>query len=121
MIGEIGLEKKSGSYIPDRGDVLWLQFSPQAGHEQAGRRPALCLSPKVYNEKVGLGIFCPITSKVKGYPFEVVLPDSFVVNGVILSDQIRSLDWRERKAQFIARVPENILSEVLQKIEILLF
>jgi mRNA interferase MazF len=115
------LERKSGKYVPERGDVLWLHFSPQAGHEQAGRRPALCLSPKIYNEKTSLGLFCPITSKVKGYPFEIQLPEDFPVKGVILADQIRNLDWNVRKALFIAKVPEEVLEEVLEKIEILLF
>jgi len=76
------------AYIPDSGDIVWLTFSPQAGHEQSGRRPALVLSPAAYNEKVGLALFCPITSQIKGYPFEVLLQESLKVNGVILSDQI---------------------------------
>ena len=112
---------KSGRYIPDRGDILWLQFSPQAGHEQAGKRPAICLSPKIYNGKTNLGLFCPITSKQKGYPFEVPLPVDFPVKGVILADQIRSLDWNVKRAFFIAKAPENILSEVLEKVQLLLF
>ena len=121
MTGVKRVEKKSGKYIPERGDILWLQFSPQAGHEQAGKRPALCLSPKIYNEKTNLGLFCPITTKQKGYPFEVPLPDNFPVKGVILADQIRNLDWNVRKAMFIAKVPENTLKEVLEKIQLLLF
>ena len=121
LIGVEGVEKKSGKYVPERGDILWLQFSPQAGHEQAGKRPALCLSPKLYNEKTSLGLFCPITSKRKGYPFEVSLPADCPVRGVILADQIRNLDWSVRKASFIAKVPENTLKEVLEKIQLLLF
>ena len=121
MTGVKRVEKKSGKYIPERGDILWLQFSPQAGHEQAGKRPALCLSPKIYNEKTNLGLFCPITTKQKGYPFEVPLPDNFPVKGVILTDQIRNLDWNVRKAMFIAKVPENTLKEALEKIQLLLF
>ena len=111
---------KSGRYIPDRGDLVWLSFSPQSGHEQAGRRPAICLSPKEYNSKTSLGIFCPITSKVKGYPFEVKLPKDLPIEGVILADQIRSLDWKARKAEFIAKVPNDVLEEVLNLIRLLL-
>ena len=115
------MEKKNGKYVPDKGDILWLQFSPQAGHEQAGRRPAICLSPKLYNEKTNLGLFCPITSKQKGYPFEILLPPDFPIKGVILADQIRNLDWNIRKAIFIAKAPEETLKEVLEKIQLLLF
>jgi mRNA interferase MazF len=114
------LEKKSGKYVPERGDVLWLQFSPQAGHEQAGKRPAVCLSPRVYNEKTNLGLFCPVTSKQKGYPFEIPIPSDIPVKGVILSDQIKSLDWNIREASFIAKLPENTLKEILEKIQLLL-
>ncbi len=81
-------------YTPDRGDVVWLWFSPQAGHEQSGRRPAVVLSPAAYNGKVGLALVCPVTSQVKGYPFEVVMPAGLAVNGVALADQLKSLDWR---------------------------
>ena len=113
---------KSGEkYVPDRGDLLWLSFSPQKGHEQAGRRPAVCLSPSIYNAKTGLGLFCPVTTKIKGYPFEVQLPENLPVKGVILADQIRNLDWRARKAEFISHIPQNILEEVLGKISVLLF
>ena len=108
------------AYIPDRGDVIWLQFNPQAGHEQAGRRPALVLSPKAYNSKAGLMLCCPVTSKVKGYPFEVQLPADFDVSGVILSDQVRSLDWKARKAEFIAHAPDPVVNEVLEKLNTLL-
>jgi mRNA interferase MazF len=103
-------------YIPDRGDIVWLEFTPQAGYEQKGHRPALVISPKEYNEKVGLALFCPITSNVKGYPFEVVLPEKQKVSGVILSDQIKSLDWRVRKAKRIAFVPRDVFEEVVTKI-----
>jgi len=112
---------RSGNYIPDRGDLVWLNFSPQSGHEQAGRRPAICLSPKEYNGKTGLAIFCPITSKIKGYPFEVKLPEGLPIKGVILADQIRSLDWRARKAKFIAKAPKEVLEETLNLIGLLLF
>ena len=107
------------NYLPDRGDVVWLQFNPQAGHEQAGKRPALVLSPKEYNQKTGLALFCPITSKVKGYPFEVKLPEGLFVEGVILADQIKNLDWINRSAQFVCKIPVEIIQEVLLKIDTL--
>lgn len=102
-------------YIPERGDIVWLQFNPRVGHEQTGIRPALVISPKTYNRKVGLGLFCPITSQVKGYPFEVLLPEG-KVTGAILSDQIKSLDWRVRNAKRFATAPKAVVSEVLAKI-----
>ncbi|MCL4253406.1 MAG: endoribonuclease MazF [Anaerolineae bacterium] len=108
------------AYVPERGDVVWLEFNPQAGHEQGGRRPALVLSPKAYNEKVGLFICCPITSKIKGFPYEVRLPVDFDVTGVILADQVKSLDWQGRKAQLIARVPNAVIKDVLAKLNTLL-
>lgn len=104
------------SYVPARGDIVWLTFTPQAGSEQAGRRPALVLSPASYNGKVGLAIFCPITSHQKEYPFEVILPNELPVTGVVLSDQVKSLDWRSRQAQFACQAPETVLIEVLQKV-----
>ncbi len=104
------------SYVPARGDLVWLQFDPRAGHEQAGRRPALVISPKAYNRKVGLALFCPITSRVKGYPFEVVLPPGLEVEGAVLSDQIKSLDWRSRRAREICSAPKSVVAEVLAKI-----
>ncbi len=103
------------NYIPRRGDVVWLQFDPQAGHEQRGVRPALVLSPVEYNRKTGLMIACPITSKSKGYPFEVVLPGKLVVAGVVLADQLKNLDWAARKAEFKCTVPAEVLEEVLGK------
>jgi mRNA interferase MazF len=108
------------AYIPDRGDAIWLEFNPQAGHEQAGRRPALVLSPKSYNSKVGLLICCPITNKSKGYPFEVKIPDDLDVTGVVLSDQVKSLDWKVRKAKFITKVSDDVLKDVLAKLNTLL-
>ncbi|HEV2125939.1 MAG TPA: endoribonuclease MazF, partial [Chloroflexota bacterium] len=95
---------KKPAYVPERGDLVWLSFTPQAGHEQAGRRPALVISPAVYNGKVGLAIFCPITSQVKGYPFEVPLGGGSI-GGVVLADQVKGLDWRARKAEFAERAP----------------
>jgi len=102
-------------YVPERGDVVWLAFSPQAGHEQAGRRPAAVLSPKTYNAKVGLLLACPLTSQRKGYPFEVAVPEGLAVTGVILADQIKSLDWRARKAEHICSLPEDTVNELLAK------
>ena len=107
-------------YVPARGDAVWITFNPQAGHEQAGRRPALVLSPSSYNRKVGLGILCPITSQVKGYPFEVTIPPGSKLSGVVLADQVKSLDWRFRKAEFICKLPRETTSEVLDKLETLL-
>src|SRR5947199_10236049 len=86
------------SYIPERGDAVWISLDPEAGHEQAGRRPALVLSPSSYNRKAELALVCPITNQVKGYPFEVAVPQGLAVSGVILADQVKSLDWRERRA-----------------------
>ena len=107
-------------YIPKRGDAIWLDFNPQTGHEQAGRRPAVVVSPEAYNGKVGLALLCPVTSRVKGYPFEVVLPEGLPVRGVILSDQLKSLDWRSRRAEFICTLPESVTQEVFKKVEALL-
>jgi mRNA interferase MazF len=107
-------------YTPQRGDVVWLNFTPQAGHEQSGRRPGLVLSPMRYNSKVGLMLACPITSRAKGYPFEVKIPDGMKISGVVLSDQLRCLDWRERKAEFIVKVDSGTLDEVRGKIDAIL-
>ncbi|OHD76087.1 MAG: mRNA-degrading endonuclease [Spirochaetes bacterium RIFOXYC1_FULL_54_7] len=106
-------------YVPDRGDIVWLDFNPQAGHEQRGRRPALVLSYKSYNQKIGLGIFCPITSKEKGYPFEVRVVGK-KIHGCILSDQIKSLDWEKRNTEYIERVNEDLLKDVLDKIKVII-
>jgi mRNA interferase MazF len=107
-------------YIPDAGDLIWLTFDPQAGREQAGRRPALVLSPAAYNEKSGLALVCPITSREKGYPFEVPLPVGLAISGVVLSDHVKSLDWKQRDAEFVARVQAGLLSEVLARLAPLL-
>lgn len=109
------------AYIPERGDAVWIQFHPQAGHEQAGHRPALVLSPAAYNGRVGLAILCPITTQVKGYPFEVQIPDGLAATGVVLADQIKNLDWRARKASFFCKLPEETVEEVAQKLSALLF
>ncbi|MFP3879716.1 MAG: type II toxin-antitoxin system PemK/MazF family toxin [Dehalococcoidia bacterium] len=107
-------------YIPRRGDVVWITLNPQAGHEEAGRRAAVVISPQSYNDKVGLAIFCPVTSQVKGYPFEVLIPARLPVAGAILSDQIRSLDWRARNVELICTLPSETVSEVLHKLAMLL-
>lgn len=107
--------KGGGSKAPVLGAVGWLVFDPQAGREQAGRRPALVLSHTRYNEKTGLAVFCPITNRVKGYPFELVLPEGLPVAGVVLCDQVRSLDWRERQWQPHGQVPEDVLDTVMGK------
>ena len=112
--------RRSREYIPERGDVVWLSFSPQAGHEQAGRRPAVVISPAVYNSKTGLALFCPITNQAKGYPFEVVIPNNLPVSGVVLADHLKSLDWKARKAEFMGRLPEEVLADCLAKIRALI-
>ena len=103
-------------YVPERGDIVWLHFTPGAGHEQAGHRPALVISPRSYNRRVGLALFCPVTSQVKGYPFEVELPPGLEATGAILSDQVKSLDWRARKAERLCTVPSEVLDETIARI-----
>jgi mRNA interferase MazF len=105
---------------PNRGEVWWLDFDPQAGHEQGGRRPALMLSHAAYNRKVGLALLCPITNQIKGYPFEVVIPDGLAVRGAILSDHIKSMDWKARRPAFLTRLPDPVIEEVLDKARSLL-
>jgi mRNA interferase MazF len=112
--------KRKGGYVPDRGDAVWITLDPQAGHEQAGRRPALVLSPAAYNGRVSLALLCPITGQVKGYPFEVALPDGLAVAGVVLADQVKNLDWRARKAVRIGSVPEPVVAQVLRRLNALL-
>jgi mRNA interferase MazF len=102
-------------YVPDQGDLVWLEFDPQSGHEQTGRRPALVLSPASYNQKVGLMLCCPITTKAKGYPFEVEIKTKEVA-GVVLSDQVKSLDWRARNAHSAGVVSAEVLAEVRSKL-----
>jgi mRNA interferase MazF len=106
--------------FPGRGDVVWLTFNPQSGHEQAGRRPALVLSPQGYNVMVGLAILCPITNQIKGYPFEVVIPDGLPISGVALADQVKNLDWQARQAELICELPKATVAEVLAKLSTLL-
>jgi mRNA interferase MazF len=111
---------KKTAYVPKRGDVVWMTMNLQAGHEQAGRRPAVILSPAAYNAKVGLVLAAPVTSRVKGYPFETLVPSGLPVSGAILSDQVKSLDWRSRKAELFCELPSSVVNEVLQKLRSLL-
>jgi mRNA interferase MazF len=113
MVGPAG-------YVPQRGDAVWITLNPQAGHEQAGRRPAVVLSPQAYNSRVGLAILCPVTSRIKGYPFEVPLPAGLPLTGAILADQVKSLDWRARNAELICALPDETVSEALQRLGTLL-
>jgi mRNA interferase MazF len=108
------------AYVPDAGDLVWLTFDPQAGHEQRGRRPALILSPRPYNAKARLAIACPITSQVKGYPFEVALPTPGTITGVILADHVKNLDWEARRVVFEAKAPAEVLAEVRERLRPLL-
>jgi mRNA interferase MazF len=108
--------RRASTFVPERGDAVWITLDPQAGHEQAGRRPALVLSPAYYNGRAGLALMCPITSQVKGYPFEVTLPQGIPVAGVVLADQVKSLDWRARKAARICALPDEIVLAVSRKV-----
>jgi mRNA interferase MazF len=108
------------AYCPARGDIVWIDFTAKAGHEQSGKRPAIVLSPLAYNRAVGLMLCCPITSKEKGYPFEVRIPEGNQLSGVVLSDQVRSLDWKARNATFVSRAPREFTEDVLAKLQTLL-
>jgi mRNA interferase MazF len=110
----------AAAFVPRRGDVVWISLNPRAGHEQAGRRPAVVLSPAAYNRKVGLALFCPVTSQIKGYPFEVLIPTGLPVKGAVLCDQVKSLDWKARQAELIVQLPGVIINEVLVKVRTLL-
>ncbi len=110
---------KRAKYIPDRGDVIWLEFDPQAGNEIKKNRPALVISPREYNERAHLAIVMPITSQIKGYPFEEGIIYS-KIQGVILCDQIRSLDWSARNAKYICTISEKLLFEVIEKFKVLI-
>ena len=112
--------ERQGSYIPDRGDLVFIDFEPTKGREQRGTRPALILSPASYNKKSSLAILMPITNRQKGYPFEVVLPSKLKTSGVILVDQVKSLDWRVRNCRFVELAPEDVVREVQAKITALL-
>jgi mRNA interferase MazF len=111
---------KTKSYIPGRGDIVWIDFNPQFGHEQQGRRPAVVISPKLYNSKTHLALLCPVTSQIKGYPYEVAIHPKSKINGVILSDQIKSLDWQSRNAEFIESLDDDMLDELIAKIRTLI-
>jgi mRNA interferase MazF len=111
----------SNSYTPNRGDIVYLDFNPTKGHEQRGYRPALIISPAAYSDKSSLALFCPITSQQKGYPFEVLLPADLQTHGVILVDQIRSLDWRVRQIKFLETVSLEVIAEVQAKITPLIY
>jgi len=111
-----GASRGSAAYVPDTGDLVWFSFSPQVGREQAGRRPALVLSPRVYNAKTRLCLVCPITGQTKGYPFEVELPDGLPVQGAVLSDHLKSADWQDRKAEYIGSAPAEVLQQVRAKV-----
>ena len=108
------------SYVPGNGEIVWLAFNPQAGHEQAGRRPVLALSPRSYNRKTGLALFCPITSRAMDYHFKVALPAAGAVTGVVLANRIKSLDWWARRIRFESKAPPRVVSEVFEKLAVLL-
>jgi len=111
---------RSKRTAPDRGDVVWLDFKSQKGHEQSGRRPAVVISPGAYNAKVGLALVCPITTQTKGYPFEVALPDRGKVAGVILADQVKSIDWRARRAKVADRLSTEVMTRTIALLRTLL-
>ncbi len=107
-------------YVPGRGDLIWLTFRPQAGREQSGRRPALVLSPVDYNGRAGLAVVCPVTSRVKGYPFEVPVPEGGAITGVVLADHLKSVDWRARGTEYADGAPDAVMAEVSAKVRVLL-
>jgi mRNA interferase MazF len=107
-------------YVPERGDVVWISLAPQPGHEQAERRPAVVLSPQAYNSRVGLAVLCPITSQIKGYPFEVLIPPGLPIEGAVLADQVQSLDWRAHRAERTCSLPSAVVEEALGKLRALL-
>jgi len=111
---------KRRPWAPRRGDAVWISLRPQAGHEQAGRRPALVVSPEAYNRRVGLALVCPITGQAKGYPFEVAIPEGAPATGVVLADQVKSLDWKDRRAELLCALPDAVVMETLGKLSALL-
>ena len=114
------MSSRATTAVPDRGDVVWLDFTPQAGHEQAGRRPAVVLSPAAYNGKVGLALVCPITTQAKDYPFEVAITGERAVTGVILADQVKSIDWRARRAKVVDHLGADVVAKILSLLRVLL-
>ena len=112
--------RNRGAYQPERGDIVYLDFNPQAGTEQGGRRPALVLSPKNFNIATGLAMVCPITNQMKGSPWDVVFPRGARVTGVVLSDHMRSVDWLARNAEFHTQAGDEVMCEVLGRIEAIL-
>ncbi len=106
--------------MPDAGDVVWIDFTPPVGHEQTGRRPAVVLSPRIYNDRAGLAVLCPVTTQVKNYPFEVQLPAGSKIRGAILADHLKSVDWRQRRAKKFGKIPPVILDQVRQRIAVLI-
>ncbi len=110
----------SRGYVPDRGHLVWLSFDPQAGREQAGRRPALVVSPAAYNGRARLALVCPIMSLIKGYPFEVVLPAGLPIGGVVLADHLKSVDWQVRRVELVGEAPADVMAEVRAKVSPLL-
>ena len=111
---------KSGDYCPDAGDLVWIDLNPTLGHEQSGHRPALVLTPRQYNVRSGLCIICPITSRARGYPFEVAIPEGHAISGIILVDQARSLSWEERYVKMAGVAPVKLLDEVRERLAALL-
>jgi mRNA interferase MazF len=107
-------------YVPDRGDVVWLNFDPQSGREQAGHRPALVLSPAAYNSRIGLMVVCPITSRLKGYPFEVPLLGDPDIAGAVLADHVKSVDWKARRARKKGKASSAVVRQVLGKLQALI-
>lgn len=119
--GRLGMSRQIGeTYVPARGDVVWITLTPRAGREQSGPRPAVVLSPRAYNARVGLAVMVPVTSQAKGYPFEVPIPAGLPIAGAVLSDQVKSLDWRSRGAVLICPIPALVLAEILGKLRTLL-
>jgi mRNA interferase MazF len=110
------MSKAKGTYVPERGDLVWVRFTPQAGHEQAGHRPAVVVSPAAYNRLLGLALVMPVTNRAKGYPFEVPIPAGAAVSGVILADQLKSIDWRARGVQFKGRLDEETMRAAIGRV-----
>ena len=108
------------AYVPERGDIVWVDLDRRVGHEQAGHRPALVLSPAAYNGRTGLALMCPITSRIKDYPFEVRIAAGRRIDGVVLADHVKTLDWRYRKARFAAKAHAEVVDEVRAKLLLLI-